>query len=248
MDIPYPIDTGGYIPPRFPTPSSTVAAAFVADVYYTLPPDLQAETMQFDFAGAELLDIDPLTPVMQSVAGILAGEGQTLIAWVLFKDPIFSIDVPGQLCIPWTSLCWIPPWAGQTIITGYNYRLWMLWAQVPAANALPQAYPQVMALAVGPILAIGAIIAFDLLAVVIAYQIRVGKANISDIRALTPGGQFDWVPWAFAAAGVAMVAAGIFIPMAQAGVSATVPIGGAEIGGGFGAGGGAGGGGGRRRR
>lgn len=107
---------------------SQLVKAFAYPAYFYNPP-LEANTYQVDFFTVEFLGNDPIGAYMDQVA-LQAGEaGEAVIAYFVYRVPILDISIPDQFCLG--DLCWTPPFAGQSVVSGYQYRLWIITKDIP---------------------------------------------------------------------------------------------------------------------
>lgn len=191
-----------------------------------------------------------------------AAQGQTVLAYGVYEQPVENIsvptqfcvagqcfDVPGQVCLPFIGCL---PVAGQTLQSGYVYRLWMLTENGPAV-ASGYAGPFTLRGQVRgflPILeAIGVAIIILTGVVGLAFTIGIvtGKLTpqqvVDQVKAVlrVPGenlqGPIQSVALPFVALGITIVAGALLIPNLNLSSGANVSLpGGSSVGGTLGVG------------
>ncbi len=240
-------------------PGSNIISAFTYDTYWSLhdsPFIEDVQSLQYDFTAGTFMGQDVWHMVLDNIKAQLLQSNLQIIAYILWESVEIGASIPAEICIPGTTICWTPPFAGQNLAQLVNYRLWMM--IIPFAGPMPMVAGAVAPFAfVIPIATIlGLVFAFVVVTftVILAWQILNGKMTLGQGTSIvkdilkTPGESFG--PGSFTgpliAFGITLIAAGIFVPMLSGGISAAVPIGPANVE--AHAGQGAGGGGGRRRR
>ena len=258
------VQTGDVIDIGFQTaapngpPGSQIISAFTYDTYWTLTNGAiqeEVQTLQYDFMASEFMGQDTWHQVLDNIRFQLLQSNLQIVAYILWENVVFDVSIPSDICIPGTTICWTPPLAGQSVVQVVQYRLWMM--IIPFVGPVPMVSaavaPFVFVIPIMTILGLTLAFVVATFTIIAAVQIFQGKMTLG--QAISPIGDLAKIPgetiaapiqavsWPFFALGIAMVAAGIFIPMAAGSVGVTAPIGPGRVD----VQAGSGGGGGRRR-
>lgn len=214
-------------------PGSELLSAFAYPGYANLLPDDEVNTQLIDWASLEEMDQDQMHQIGTKLQEGAYQNSEDLLAYVLYKATILDISIPQQVCA--FGLCWTPPFAGSTIISCFQYRLWSLTrpVYVPAAN------PYMRPLAPLLVLIIGGILISFILTIVGVIAMQQGRIKFSDLRdtvheIISAPGENIAKPisaafWPLAALGISMVGAAIIFPIAMSKVSVSAPLGPARV-------------------
>ena len=123
------IDTSVDVTPNVPTfatgpEGSILIKAYAYPPYFTLQDAEEVNTLEVDFYAVEALGIDPFQAALNQIENEAWNQGQQVLAYFVYQKPIVELSVPEQFCVG--DLCITPPFAGQTVVSGYEYRIWLL--------------------------------------------------------------------------------------------------------------------------
>lgn len=218
-------------------------SAFAFPNLFNLVDGDPVDTLTIDFVSP--YQIDPAWLAGQFIKRIveIARQGEYIQGYALYRGAVQEVAIPEEICF--LGSCWTPPFAGQTVQAMYSYRLWIMGVPLQPTD------DQVHSRGAWPvILAVGALIIIGLPILAGIVQVIRGEATFKDVarevrEILSAPGENLAKPtmalsWPLMAFGFAVVAAGIFLPVATSHIEAKVPVGPGEFSGGavFGGGGG----------
>ena len=103
---------------------ATLIKAFGYPNYFSLQGGDPINTYQSDFYAAQVLGYNLFGTALDSISDQAWANGEEVLAYFVYQKPVLEIAVPDQFCF--LDQCWTPPFAGQTIVSGYQYRVWVL--------------------------------------------------------------------------------------------------------------------------
>ncbi len=217
--------------PMVGLPGSKLVSMVAYPPYFSLHEGDTVHTTRIDFVSPTIIDRDALRQAMESILGNLIAGGEQGLAYALYRGAEVDITVPPRICFG--QFCWDVPISG-TVPVMIKYRLWVLTRdRIGSAGGSADARAAIPVVA-----AIVLVLSVILLIAIIAGVIEMARGDITwhDIAKFTtdlakaPGenvsGALTGPLIAFA---LALVAAGIFLPLAQGNIQARIPIGPAQI-------------------
>lgn len=91
------------------------------------------------------LDLGFLRFIRDQIAGVVSSFGGELLMYTVFESAILNLSIPSQICISIAGtdpVCFEPPFRGQTLVTAYQYRIYLVMRDRPAgAMAVRAALP-----------------------------------------------------------------------------------------------------------
>lgn len=215
-----------------PLPGGVPVSIYCYPAFFESQPWEQAHTFLFEFVSAMKLSPELVKQAMDHVVPMFLDGGEDLAFYFLWEKQEFDIHIPEQFCF--FGRCWTPPWAGDTLLVVYRYRLWAV-SRILSVGSL-MARPILPALA---IIAIFAGICLVLGTIASIIFLAEGKVTVADIRGgvhdviTAPGENFKAglspLMWAGLGTGVVLIGLGIALPYATTKLGVEVPIGPAQI-------------------
>ncbi|RJO60338.1 MAG: hypothetical protein C4542_09610 [Dehalococcoidia bacterium] len=234
-------------------PGATLASAYAYPAYFSTRPDDDLSTLRLDFRRAERIDTRALRQLIDGLAIEFGNNGELPIAYYLWERPIVNVsvpsqicvggycaDVPGQICVPFTD--WCIPLAGSTLVSAYEYRLWMagrITGPGPVVPMVAGLSASVRALAPAAVLIIVMGIIAGLISVFSILSAATGNLKAREVLdfgrdVIRAPGENIAAPvreamWPLAALGLILVGGSLLFPIAQARANVDVPVGGGRV-------------------
>ncbi len=133
-----------------PPPDFRLKESYAYSAYFDVQPGEEVDLTTTGFTSYAILGIDLIEPVLQQLGITLAEQGQELLAWAIYEKPTFDISVPNQICI--LDQCFTPPFAGDNLVSGYDYYLYFISRAAPVASASTRALVPLLLAAVASLL------------------------------------------------------------------------------------------------
>jgi len=197
--------------------------AYSTSLALSLPAGSQVDTIQHDFGSYSKLGVDQLRAMKDKFLAFAEENGSALVTMVVWESVLFDVVVPREFCVSFLGIreCFTPPFAGQSLVTSYAYRVWFV--TVPRVGALA-VRPFVWAAQV--ILALVALIYLTWPTIVGGIQVLLGRTTYESYRESTPdpiektGEHIEEAAkgagsGAFIGLGLVMIAGGLLVPMAM---------------------------------
>ena len=221
--------------PTLPNPpvGSRTISAFAWPAFMTIGGAEVVNTLQIDFYSPFAVDPGAVRNALEMAGGLLELHGLEYVCYILWEKEDFQVSVPVQFCL--FDHCWTPPFAGDTVMVCYFYRLWIMLVDRPevAAMALPlNARPGVrpLVLPFGAAVGICLIIVTAVTSVAGFIGVWTGQLSVSDLLDTThdfitaPGENVRIATmWPMFMLGFALVASSIALPIITTKV--IVPVG-----------------------
>jgi hypothetical protein len=215
-----------------PLPGGSPVSIYCYPAFFETQPGDEMHTFGFEFVSALKLSPELIKEAMDHVMPMFLDGGEDLSFYFAWEKQEFDIHIPEQFCF--FGHCWTPPWAGNTVLVVYRYRLWVV-SRILSVGSL-MARPVLPALAIiaifaGICLVLGTIasIIFFAEGKLTAKQITEGVKGI----VTAPGENFKTalspLTWAGLGVGVLLIGMGIALPYATSHLGVTVPIGPARV-------------------
>ena len=200
-----------------------IVSAFTYPGFQSLYPDEEVNVSTITFVSAQLLGLNFIHDHMDDITAQIAQDyGEKVLAYIVCKQDVVEVSVPDQICLG--EICWTPPFAGERIATGVQYRVTVI-SKVEFAAAGQFARAAVGVLAWGIVLILGFVV------VIATLQIMSNKLKVQDLMSFvkdvlkSPGENISQaLTGPLVAFGFAVVAASIAIPFVTSNIQATLPI------------------------
>ena len=100
-------------------------------------------TIQLDFVTPWRIEPQTFTDVLTHpiTTEILTLHGQDPICYMIWEKEEWQVSIPEEICF--FDWCFTPPWAGETLVTIYVYRTWLLVGEQIASPMIAGARPDV---------------------------------------------------------------------------------------------------------
>lgn len=215
---PNPVPIGDDPNPMVGPAGSHFVSAVSYPEFFELQDGEDVFTLQCDFLSPTEISPATLRGAMDDLRnqGILNSE--LILAYSLWQASESTIVVPDQICV--LGYCWTPPWAGETVLSTYTYRLWILSKGFFAFPSSVRVRPAgaLLVLALVALLTVGVAMIAGIIAM------NNGSIKWKDIKdfskdiLLLPGENIAraeaGLAWPMVAFGIAMVAGAIVLPIA----------------------------------
>lgn len=144
-------------------PGSRLKSAYAYADYFNLNDGDVINTLQMDFVSPVPISLDKLRLAIAGIWVPVRNEGEVILAYALHEKTLFDVAIPNQFCINIPGFgenCWTPPFAGETVFTAYEYRLWILTKSTARAQVAVRGLGPAIAL----VIIVGVVAVFGLVA------------------------------------------------------------------------------------
>jgi len=193
-------------------------------------PSEEVHTIQFDFISPFRISPELAKEGIDHIAPKFIEGGEEVAFYFLWEKQEFDISIPEQFCF--FGHCWTPPWAGNTLLVVYRYRLWIVSRQ-PIVSPLVR--PWIVAVAIIVLIAL-LIVPWSISGVIafregkISYrQLTEGVKDIIKAPGENIKAAMSPLTWAGLGLGVVLVGMAIALPYLQPRMTVTAPIGPARV-------------------